>query len=72
MEKELTLMDNIQLLYGDVKEKNKMFQVVAKEFSLSPISVKTNWFYSWSIPSDKQPRVIEIMQNIIANQKQSA
>lgn len=71
---ELTLIDNIQLMYGDVKEKNKMFQVIAKEFSLAPISVKTNWFYSWSIPPDNQARVVEIMQNIIAtqNEKKSA
>lgn len=73
--KEITLMDNIQEMYKQIDRKNDLFTAIAKEFKMSPISIKTNWFSSlWAIPEDKQTKVIEIMQKSILeqNSKKSA
>lgn len=67
--KEITLMDNIREMYKQIDKKNDLFMAIAAEFKMSSISIKTNWFSAlWSIPPDKQTRVIEMMQKAILEQ----
>lgn len=69
---EKTLMDNIKELYPQINKKVDLFEAVADVFGLKNSTVKINWFHGMSIPDSYQARVVEIMQNIISNQKKTA
>ena len=65
----ITKMDNIKGLYPQIKQKTKFIKEVADYFGLNPQYVRGHYFSSfWTIPEDKQDRVIELLQNTIKNQ----
>ena len=65
-------MDNIKSLYPQINEKTKFISEVAKEFDLNPQYVRSHYFSSfWTIPQDKQLKVIQMLQNKIAEQNKA-
>ncbi len=61
---------NINSLYSQIEDKVNLFRVLGKEFDISSNMVLKLWFMRCvAIPEDKQERTIQIMQNIIINQK---
>lgn len=67
--KTITKIDNIKDLYSQINKKTKFIQEVANDLNLNPQYVRGHYFSAfWTIPEDKQDRVIELLQNKIANQ----
>lgn len=65
------MIENIKILYNQLHDKVAFVQLVAKEFDNKPQSIANNWFSRfWSVPDVHQPRVVELLQNTIANQNQ--
>ena len=73
-------IDNIKELYEQIDKKTKFIALVASELknpntgeSLNPQYARGHYFSAfWSIPERNQDRIIELAQNTIANQKQTA
>lgn len=67
--KTVTKIDNIQELYAQINQKTKFIKMVADDFNLNPQYVRSHYFSSfWTIPYDRQDRIIELQQKTIANQ----
>lgn len=65
----MSKINNIKLLYQQVKKKTPFIQEVADHFKKSPQSLRVHWFASfWSIPEQYQDELIRLLQNKISNQ----
>lgn len=66
-------IENIKLLYKQVKHKNDFKHLVAAYFGRSPSTVHTHWFGNmWLIPLDIQTQIVPLLQNTINNQLKKA
>lgn len=62
-------IEEIKSLYPKIQKKTKFIGEVAKEFSLNPQYVRGHYFSAfWTIPEDKQDKVVEMMNNKIEEQ----
>jgi hypothetical protein len=70
MEKNLKphKMNTIEIALAQVKNKSKLCRTIAEEFKMQPTSVRTNWIYNLSIPSENLDRVLEIINDTIKEQ----
>jgi len=68
------MIDEIQKLYKSFKTgKADFIKEVATEFDIAPTSVRNNWFGSfWSIPLEKQPKVLEMLKAEIHSRQVTA
>lgn len=65
----MSKIDNIKNLYSQIHKKTKFIAEVANEFNLNPQYVRGHYFAAfWSITDDKQDKIIEMLQNKIAEQ----
>lgn len=63
------MKDNIKELWKMVDKKTEFIQAAAEDLDKSPLTLRQHWFGSfWSIPEEHQPRIVELLQNTIANQ----
>lgn len=69
--KEITLMDNIKEMYRDVGLKVPFLTALAAHLDRSVHTLNTHWFARfWAIPESEQVKVVEFMQNWIANKNE--
>ena len=68
------MKEEIKSLYKQLQgSKNELLIAVGLEFKIDPASVKTNWFSGlWSIPKDKQLKVLEMLKKEIESRKVTA
>ena len=63
------MIENIKELYQEVEKKTAFIKLVAEDLGLNPQYVRGHYFSSfWTIPEDRQQRVVELLQNTIKNQ----
>lgn len=64
-------IDNIKELYQLIDKKTAFIQLVADDLKLSAQYLRGHYFSTfWSIPEDKQERIIYLLQNTIKGQKE--
>lgn len=70
----MTKIDNIKYLYKEkIQKKTACIKIVAEDLGLNPQYVRGHYFSAfWSIPEHNQDRIIELLQNIIAQQNKVA
>ncbi len=65
------MQENIKDMYKQMTEANKAVAVTttADHFNMAETTVKNVWLYgSMNIPEEKQPKVVEIFQNVLRGQ----
>ena len=66
------MIENIQNLFSELNNKTKFIKEAADDLNKSPNTLRHHWFSNsgfWSIPEEYQPRVVELLQNKIKEQK---
>lgn len=62
-------IENIKNMYSKINKKTQFIGMVAEDLGKNPQYVRGHWFSAfWTIPEHYQNRVIELLQNTIANQ----
>jgi hypothetical protein len=65
------MIENIQKLWKKLDNKTEFIKLVAEDLDRSPNTLHNHWFARfWQVPEEHQPRVVELLQNTIKNQKQ--
>lgn len=63
--KKKTEIEEIKKVYGEIPYKTDAIENVAEYWSMTPGSVKTNWFSKsgfWSVPLSKQKETLEVLK----------
>ncbi|MEM7487080.1 MAG: hypothetical protein AAF348_17875 [Bacteroidota bacterium] len=65
------MIDNIKNMWGRMLQetKHEAVQILMDEYDHSKVAIKQNWIYQGMIPEEKQPRVVEIFQNLLVQQE---
>ena len=63
-----TMIKNLKNLYSQVIEKNKVVEILAREYDLSEETIKTNWFSKYLIHERYHKRIHEILINTLSAQ----
>ncbi|WP_272151849.1 hypothetical protein [Tenacibaculum aiptasiae] len=69
----MTNVDNIKVLWREIKYKTGFIGKAAKHFNKRPSTLKNHWFSNvgfWSVPENLQDDVIEYMKNYISLQNE--
>ena len=62
-------MENINKLYGMVRDKEPFLALLSKEFDRSVSSIRSNWFSRGNVPDWAEKRVHELLINTLKQQK---
>lgn len=68
------MIENIKNLYTEIQDKTAFLLMASKDLKRSPKTLRNHWFSNtgfWSIPEEKQARVVELLQNTIAKQNET-
>jgi len=66
------MIENIKKLWKQIDNKTNFIVMAANDLDKSPNTLRHHWFSNsgfWSVPEEHQPRVIELLQNTIKEQK---
>lgn len=66
------MIDNIKDMWNRMlrETKHQAVETLMSEFNHSKIAIKQNWIYQGAIPEEKQPRIVEIFQNLLVQQEE--
>lgn len=60
----ISIFTEVQEDFG-YEQKERLIAVIAKEFRMSPHSVRSNWLSRGDIPEYRQERTLQIAQNFL-------